>query len=30
MDRVIGVLLVLVALTTLYFSFFEPNRIYVG
>lgn len=30
MDKVIGYLLVLVALTTLYFSFFTPDRLYIG
>lgn len=30
MDRVIGILLVISAGMTLYFSFFEPARVYVG
>jgi len=30
MDRIIGILLVLAAAATLYFSFFNEARIYVG
>jgi len=30
MEKVIGILLVASALMTLYYSFFEPARIYVG